>query len=80
MRIALLGLVLLCGACKAKAGEHCSGGSDCAEGLRCYMVDINFTCLTDAQADALCKKSIGCKDNRKCGAKAEPKYNNGHCE
>jgi hypothetical protein len=83
--LALLMLVA-CTKAKGKSGATCTGKSDCADGLNCYIIGIQFTCLTPEEGAAACKVSPGCKSGGKCTATdnatqaSDPQYYMGGCK
>jgi hypothetical protein len=70
---------------EGKSGATCTGKSDCADGLNCYIIGIQFTCLTPEEGAAACKASPGCKSGGKCTATdnatqaSDPQYYMGGC-
>jgi hypothetical protein len=86
--LALLALVA-CTKSKAASGEKCTQKADCADGMDCYIIGIDFKCYTKEQGEAACKASVGCKSGGKCratqdsthvGAGGKPEYMMGGCE
>ncbi len=71
--VSVLGLVAL-GGCtkkKAEAGQSCTQKEDCADGLDCYVIGVNITCLDKERATPLCKASNICKTQNRCTPSVE---------
>ena len=85
---AFLAIIALIGCTKSKkaSGGECASKADCADGLSCYIIGINFKCFTKAEADVICKASPLCKTGGKCRAMenttqaSSPEHYMGGCE
>ena len=80
LHIALL--VAALASCKAKAGQHCVKQSDCAGDLVCDCADetefacrddAGATCMTHAQANAVCAANEVCRRYGQCEASPRAK-------
>ncbi len=82
--------IVACTKSKAASGEKCAGKSDCADGMDCYIIGIDFRCYTKDQGEAACKASPQCKasgkncratqDSTHVGTGGKPEYMMGGCE